>query len=650
METMNDPLVGSTYDGRYRIERRIGSGGMANVYLAQDETLGRRVAIKVLHQRYAEDSQFVERFLREASAAARLNHPNIVQVYDRGQADSTYYIAMEYVDGMTLKDLVRRRGALTEQEVLAYGRQALHALRFAHRNGIVHRDIKPHNMMVDTDGRLKIADFGIARAAADADHGLTEAGSIVGTAQYLSPEQAQGMDVSAPSDLYSLGVVMFEMATGRVPFDGDSPVNVALKHVKDDVVRPSALNAQVTPQLESIILHAMEKDPARRYHSADEMLADLDRAREGSQTQAMTKVLGAAALGAGAGAAAAASRTSVQPLVPTPNRAYETPIPPEPAWPESGWEDDDQGVGGSKWRWILPVLVVLALAGAAAWFFLTPQGDPVPDVVGMKLQEARTAITDDGFTIGEVTQQPSSDEPKGIVIDQDPGAGDKADKGSKVDLVVSSGPEPVAVPDVVNVQRAKAINTLEDAGFKVREGQRETSADVKPGFVIRQSPAAGDEVAPGSTITIVVSSGPEDQTVPSVVDMTESEARRTLEADPFNYVVEVETVDSPSAKGTVISQSPAANAKAAPGDTITIQVASGRNAVPDVGGDDQDTATKSLQDSGFSVDVVEDPTDDPSQDGLVISIDPSAGTSATVGSTVTIHVGSLQSDAGAPIA
>ncbi|MCB0878263.1 MAG: serine/threonine protein kinase, partial [Thermoleophilia bacterium] len=190
METMNDPLVGSTYDGRYRIERRIGSGGMANVYLAQDETLGRRVAIKVLHQRYAEDSQFVERFLREASAAARLNHPNIVQVYDRGQADSTYYIAMEYVDGMTLKDLVRRRGALTEQEVLAYGRQALHALRFAHRNGIVHRDIKPHNMMVDTDGRLKIADFGIARAAADADHGLTEAGSIVGTAQYLSPEQA----------------------------------------------------------------------------------------------------------------------------------------------------------------------------------------------------------------------------------------------------------------------------------------------------------------------------------------------------------------------------------------------------------------------------------------------------------------------------
>ena len=643
METMNDPLVGSTYDGRYRIEKRIGSGGMANVYLAEDETLGRHVAIKVLHQRYAEDSQFVERFLREASAAARLNHPNIVQVYDRGHADSTYYIAMEFVDGMTLKDLVRRRGALTEQEVLAYGRQALHALRFAHRNGIVHRDIKPHNMMVDTDGRLKIADFGIARAAADADHGLTEAGSIVGTAQYLSPEQAQGMDVAAPSDLYSLGVVMFEMATGRVPYDGDSPVNVALRHVKDPVPTPSAINAQVTPQLESIILHAMEKDPTRRYHSADEMLADLDRAREGSKTQAMTKVLGGAAVGA-------AAATAVSPIVPTPARTYETPVPPEPAWPESGWDDDEAG-GSSRWKWLLPLLVVLALLGAAAWFIFAPQGDPVPRVVGMKLAEARNVIVDDGFVVGTVTPRASDSEPEGTVLEQDPDAGDSAEEGSKVDLVVSSGPEPVEVPDVAGKSRAVAKNELEALGFKVTEGEREPS-DKNAGIVLRTNPAAGADAAPNSTITLIVSSGPEAERVPNVKDMNVGDATRTLEAKPYEYVVEVQEVDSPSAEGTVVSQSPSANEELEPGGTVVIQVASGNNAVPDVGGSTQSEAEQELQAQGFEVEVVPEPTGDPGQFGVVVSVDPSAGSVVRVGTTVRIGVGEDDGSggAGAPVA
>jgi serine/threonine-protein kinase len=635
MTTMNDPLVGTTYDGRYRIEKRIGSGGMANVYLAEDETLGRRVAIKVLHQRYAEDSQFVERFLREASAAARLNHPNIVQVYDRGQSDSTYYIAMEFVDGMTLKDLVRRRGALTEQEVLAYGRQALHALRFAHRNGIVHRDVKPHNMMVDTDGRLKIADFGIARAAADADSGLTEAGSIVGTAQYLSPEQAQGLDVAAPSDLYSLGVVMFEMATGRVPFDGESPVNVALKHVKDPTPRPSSINPQVSVQLESIILKAMEKDPARRYHSADEMLGDLDRAREGGQTAAMTQVLGAAAVGAAA--------TQVSPIAPTPIRSYETPVPPEPAWPDQTWEEDEEGEGRSKWRIIVPVLIVLALAGAAAWILLSPQeGDPVPDVVGLTLNDARTEITDAGFVVGSVDQE-ASDEPQGRVLEQDPDAGDNAAEGDAIDLVVSSGPEPVAIPDVVDKPRATAINELEAAGFTVREGTREAS-DKNAGIVLRTNPGGGTEVAPGSTVTIIVSSGPEAQRVPSVVDMTESNARATLEGDPFNFVVEVETVDGPSTRGTVLSQSPSANTELAPGETVTIQVASGSNAVPDVIGSDQAAAEQALREAGFEFTTSTEGTEDPAQFGAVISSNPTAGTVSSVGSTVRLVIGEATGD------
>ncbi|MBC7643804.1 MAG: serine/threonine protein kinase, partial [Thermoleophilia bacterium] len=235
----SDNLIDTIFDGRYRIVRQVGLGGMAKVYLASDQTLGRQVAIKILDHRHAADAGFVERFMREAQSAAKLNHPNIVQVYDRGRVDDAYYIAMEFVDGVTLKDLVRSRGPLEEAEVIAYGRQAGSALRFAHRNGIVHRDIKPQNMLIDAEGRLKIADFGIARAGADA--GLTEVGSIVGTAQYLSPEQARGQTVSATSDLYSLGVVLFEMATGRVPFDGDNPVNVALRHVNEQPPRPSMI-------------------------------------------------------------------------------------------------------------------------------------------------------------------------------------------------------------------------------------------------------------------------------------------------------------------------------------------------------------------------------------------------------------------------
>jgi serine/threonine-protein kinase len=627
-QTINDPLVGTTYDGRYRIERRIGSGGMANVYLAEDETLGRRVAIKVLHQRYAEDSQFIERFLREASAAAKLNHPNIVQVYDRGQAASTYYIAMEYVDGMTLKDLVRRRGGLTEQEVLAYGRQALHALRFAHRNGIVHRDVKPHNMMVDTDGRLKIADFGIARAAADADSGLTEAGSIVGTAQYLSPEQAQGLHVAAPSDLYSLGVVMFEMATGRVPFDGESPVNVALKHVKDPMPAPSAFKPDISPALESIIRHAMEKDPALRYHSADEMLADLDRARAGSQTQAMTAVMGAAT-------------TQVTPITPVAARAYETPIAPEPAWPED--EEDDEK--RSPWRWLLPLLVVLALVGAAAFFLFMPKGEPVPDVVGRSLAQARTVIEEEGFTVGQVTRESSDDEPQGTVLSQDPGGGDTAEEGDAIDLVVSSGPEPIEVPNVVGDARATAFNRLQAAGFAPREGERESSDTVKAGIVLSTNPRAGEELEAGATIVVIVSSGPESQQVPSVVGMSIADATSTLEADPLKLVVETTTVDSTQPEGTVVDQSIPANTKAEPGDTITLQVASGNNAVPDVIALGGDEAVGALQEAGFETELVSEGTDDPAKIGVVLATDPGPDAVVALGTSIVVTVGEALGDA-----
>src|SRR3954470_19305087 len=263
-------------DGRYRVLERIGSGGMADVYCAEDTQLGRRVALKLLYRRFAEDDEFVERFRREASSAAGLQHPNIVGVFDRGEWDGTYYIAMEYLQGQTLKQLVREHGAMPPDRAVDITLQVLRAAKFAHKRGIVHRDIKPHNVILDEEGRAKVTDFGIARAGAS---DMTETGSILGTAQYLSPEQAQGHPVSARSDLYSTGILLYESLTGRVPFDGDSPVTIALKQVSEEPIPPAELNPAVSPQLEDVVLHAMAKDPAWRFASADEFIAALEAVR-----------------------------------------------------------------------------------------------------------------------------------------------------------------------------------------------------------------------------------------------------------------------------------------------------------------------------------------------------------------------------------
>src|SRR5213595_2277230 len=275
---ISDTLINTLFDGRYRILRKLGTGGMANVYLAEDEVLGRRVAIKILNDRHAGDDQFVERFRREAKNAASLSHPNIVSIYDRGVAEGTYYSAMEYLDGRTLKELIVSRGPAPTNVAIDYTRQILATLRFAHRNRIVHRDIKPHNVLVDSDGRLKVTDFGIARAGASE---MTEAGSIIGTAQYLSPEQAQGAPVDETSDLYSVGVLLYELLTGVVPFSGDTPVEIAMKHLSSAPEAPSAKRAEIPRDLDMIVLRALAKDPAERYQSAEEMDADLARVARG---------------------------------------------------------------------------------------------------------------------------------------------------------------------------------------------------------------------------------------------------------------------------------------------------------------------------------------------------------------------------------
>ena len=347
-----DPLIDTLFDGRYLIIRKLGSGGMANVYLAADQELGRRVAIKILDDRHARDEQFVERFRREAQNAAGLSHPSIVSIYDRGDSEGTYYIAMEYVEGRTLKELLVARGPSPLGIAIDYTRQILSALRFAHRNGIVHRDIKPHNVIVDGEGRVKVMDFGIARAGAASQ--MTEAGSIIGTAQYLSPEQARGAPVDQTSDLYSTGIVLYELLTGSVPFTGETPVEIAMKHLSQAPVAPSAHRPEIPRDLDYVVLRALAKDPADRYHSAEEMDSDLERIARGigvsaETAEAATTVLSKTDVGEAAttiGPAAVTSTTY------TPGRYYEYDEPPRKR---------------TIWPWLL-ALVLIAGGLVGGWF------------------------------------------------------------------------------------------------------------------------------------------------------------------------------------------------------------------------------------------------------------------------------------------
>src|ERR671932_1289662 len=308
---VSDALLGTLFDGRYKVERRLGSGGMANVYLAEDQELGRRVAIKILNDRHAHDASFVERFRREAKNAAALSHPNIVSIYDRGEAEGTYYIAMEYLDGRSLKELILARGPAPISVAIDYARQVLAALRVAHRQGLVHRDIKPHNVLVDGEGRLKVTDFGIARAGPSQ---MTEEGSIIGTAQYLSPEQAQGAPVTPSSDLYSVGILLYELLTGTVPFSGDTPVELAMKHLSKVPDPPSRKRPDVPRDLDLVVMRALGKDPEERYQSADEMDADLARVARGVSVSPETEEAATAIIAR----PVTAATTVVPPTVPLP--------------------------------------------------------------------------------------------------------------------------------------------------------------------------------------------------------------------------------------------------------------------------------------------------------------------------------------------
>jgi len=632
---VSDTLIGTVFDGRYRIIRKLGAGGMADVYLAEDQELGRRVAIKILNDRHAADDSFIERFRREAKNAAGLSHPNIVSIYDRGEAEGTYYIAMEFLDGRSLKELIVARGPAPVKVAVDYARQILAAVGAAHRHGIVHRDIKPHNVLVGGEGRLKVTDFGIARSGASQ---MTEVGSIIGTAQYLSPEQARGAPVDQTSDLYAVGVVLFEMLTGQVPFTGDTPLEIAMKHLSEVPTPPSELRPEVPHDLDSVVLRALAKEPGERYQSAEEMDAALARVAEGIPVDPETQEAATAVL-AGSGLIAAAP-TSV--ITRADTEAPVRPVPPG-GTPPAGYYGYEGPPRRRRpiWPWVLSVLLLIA-AAAAAWFAYTKIQDQlnankpvaVPLVEGLKEPLAVNKIRDAGL-FPQVAREFSDTIAKGVVINQSPDAGEKIQKNGNVDVTVSKGKETVQVPSVLGKSQADAVSTLTNAGLVATVFS--VASSKPPDTVTGQDPAPGQTIVKGSKVRINVSSGPADVSVPSVIGLPFDQASAALQNQGF--AVSRLNVESDQPAETVVDQSPSGSAPK--GSSIKLSVSKGpkTSAVPDVTSQDEQSARDTLTSAGFKVQVQEQDVTDPGLEGIVLSQRPGGGTQAKQGSQVSIVVG-----------
>src|SRR3954449_494004 len=599
---------GSVVDKRYRVLRRIGSGGMADVWLAEDSHLQRQVALKVLHSRYLPDQDFIARFQREAEAAAGLQHPNIVAVFDRGQDDGINYIAMRYVEGPTLKELIDRgltpeqavglgrpwnevavRGLPREQAV-ALVRQVLEGARFAPRNGIVHRDLKPQNVIVDEEGKAVVTDFGIARAGVSE---ITQTGSVMGTPQYLSPEQAQGFEVTGVSDLYSIGVILYEALTGRVPFEGESAVAVAMKQVSETPQRPSSINPRVSPALDAVVMRALEKEPGNRFQSADAFIAALDQAmREPGVAQ------GTAAFAA---------------------------VPPIVAVPEEVPPAEDRG--RNNWLWAL--LIAAIVIGLLVGLLLTRDTKTdVPDVTGKQLEFAISQLERKGFDVGEekfVERQV----PRNTVLEQDPLPGSAEEDCSllslfcskpTVELTVSAGPGQGEVPSTNGLTAAAATKRLEKAGFEVAV-QRVNSDAVEEGLVVFSEPRGGATATNGSTVTLFVSRGPKPAKVPVLVGVQREAAVQRLSGRGLTASVSEEESSSP--KGQVIRQSPSAGSTVEPGSTVAIVVSSGKEEekeakVPNVIGKERRQAVEAIRAAGLTPEVEEEETEVQGQIGRVL--------------------------------
>jgi serine/threonine-protein kinase len=604
--------VGSIVDGRYRVVSRIGGGGMADVWLAEDAHLQRRVALKVLHRRFAQDREFVMRFQREAESAAGLQHPNIVAVFDRGEWEGTYYIAMQYVEGPTLKQLID--SGITLEQAVAVIRQVLQAAGYAHRQGIVHRDLKPQNVIVDPEGKAVVTDFGIARAGVSE---ITQTGSVMGTPHYLSPEQAQGFEVTAVSDLYSVGVMLYEALTGRVPFEGESAVAVAMKQVSQMPQRPSSINPRVSPALDAVVMRALEKDPGQRFQSADAFIAALD--------QAMREP------GAGRGTQSFAA------------------LPPVVVVEGEDGEDPEAARKRRRNWWIIAALVAIVI-GALIGIFAsrsTPT-TPVPNVHGRSLQRAEEILENSGFSINQPPIEVHRQIEPGTVLEQDPPPNREADEHCSfltlfcskpaVKLTVSIGPGESAVPRVNGLSRAEATKKLEGAGFEVAT-ESINSKNVEEGDVVKTEPSGGSTTTEGSTVTIFVSTGPKLVKVPVLVDKQRRLAVEEIRAR--GLTPEVGEEESGQPVGRVLRQSPSAGQELEPGSTVQIVVSSGRETkkMPGVVDQERRQAVETVRAAGLTPVVEEEETRNEEKIGRVLRQSPHGGTELRPGAEVTLIVG-----------
>ncbi|OJG08667.1 Serine/threonine-protein kinase PknB [Pseudonocardia autotrophica] len=630
---------------RYELGDPLGYGGMSEVHRGLDTRLGRDVAVKVLRADLARDPQFQLRFRREAQNSASLNHPAIVAVYDTGEVESEFgplpYIVMEFVDGQTLREIVKTTGPMTQQRVVEVMADVCAALDFSHRHNIIHRDVKPANVMINGVGAVKVMDFGIARALGEGQN-VTQTAAVIGTAQYLSPEQARGEAVDARSDVYAAGCVLFELLTGEPPFTGDTPVAVAYQHVREDPRSPSELNPSVPPALDAVVLKALSKNPANRYQSAAEMRADLVRVRNGEPVHAplVMSEHERTHMMAHDGATQAMATRRLDAGGPPTGRHTMPPHHPDYA--------DDEGRGGRRkallWVAALAVIGLLGFVGFQLFSSSGPDQVSVPDVLGQSPDQARQTITQAGLLFSQ-QDQPSDVAQVGKVVRTDPGGGNQVAENSRVTVYVGSGPAQVTVPSVEGLSPDEAEAKLREAGLQVGgRTERDTSDSGQVGKVITSDPGPGQQVSGNTAVSLVVGRKQQTVAVPDVAGQSADAARATLQNAGFQSISTTE-VDSSGSAGQAVGTNPSAGTRVAPDQTITIQISRGnQNQVPNVVGQRVDSAINTLQEAGLSPSIRQVDVSDSSQNGVVLQQSPSGGSEASSGQTVTLTVGSYSGD------